>query len=399
MPNLQSYSIQSQQHPSLKSPNRLIPRKSRQIPTFNLILVGSIETGKTSFLKTILATFGISLDSVTTTTTHGGIQHHSIGTVPGLNGDRIALTIIDTPSLDLLSNDELKVEHQVNEILRCLESKFEHTLNHEQQVKREPIRFTDSHVHCCLYFLNPTIIESAQRASQSDTPNLYQSSRISMSKMELRAMKRIGKRSNVLPVIGRSDELTIQQLTNIRTWLRTEMKQSGLDLSLFTGSSEETDDSEGSDEPEAITTSSSISSSDSQNPEATANPLKTRRKSLSVTASLSHHKRIQCTLTLSRSEEALFNLIPLSLINPESLHVLSNEELMGLNKLNPIDPHLHSIDPNRFSGPNLSRQFRWGTLNVLDPLHCELVLLRAVLFGTHFSKLKESTRLEKKKFF
>lgn len=198
-------------------------------------------------------------------------------------------------------------------------------------------------------------------------------------------------------VIGRSDELTIQQLTNLRTWLRTEMKQSGIDLSLFTGGNEETD-SEVSDEPEAITTSSSISSSSNLSHHTESNTftsLKTRRKSLSVTLSThSHSKRIQCTLTLPRAEEALNNLLPLSLINPETFHPLSNEDMISLNKLNPIS---NTIDPNELC-TTLVRKFRYGTVNVLDPTHCDVLLLRSILFGTHLSKLKESTRLEKVSF-
>lgn len=391
MPDLQHLSTHSNQ--PLKSPCRLIPRKSRQTPTLNLVLAGSTETGKTSFLETILGTFGISSDSLQPSVTSNGIQHHSIGTVPGLNGDRIALTIIDTPSLEILSNDELKVEHQVNDILRCIESKFEHTLKHEQQVKREPIRLSDTHVHCCLYFLHPSIIEPAQRASNSKHPSITETTRISMAKMDIRAMKRIGKRANVLPVIGRSDELTVQQLSDVRAWLRTEMRQSAIDLGLFTGT-EETD-SEVSDEPEAITTASSQSSlSHNSQTHTQAVSLKTRRKSLSVTASLSNHpKRTRCTLTQARAEEALSELLPLSLINPEKAYPLSSEEVLVLNKMNPLDFN------HELQSVGYLRRFRWAQVDVLDPKSCEFGLLRSVLFGTHLTKLKEITRLEKYESF
>ncbi|KAH9811835.1 hypothetical protein DFH28DRAFT_900232 [Melampsora americana] len=392
MPDLTHHSHHS--NLPLKSPGRLLPRKSRQTPTLNLILAGSSETGKTSFLHTLLGTFGISLDSFSSHHPSNQIQHHSIGTVPGLNGDRIALTVIETASLDLLSNDELKVEHQVNEILRCIESKFEHTLNHEQQVKREPIRLTDTHVHCCLYFLNPSIIEPAQRAYHSQDPNLNQSTRLSMTKMDLRAMKRIGKRANVLPVIGRSDELTIQQLIDVRAWLRIEMRAYGLDLGLFTGT-EETD----SDSDEPTTASSYLSSSShqsqSQSQTQTTASVKIRRKSLSVTTTLSNSKRTQLTLTQARAEEALSNLIPLSLISPESSRPLSNEEIMALNQTDLINNTI----ANEHTSSIFSRRFRWGTIDVLDPNHCEFSLLRAILFGTHLTKLKESTRLEKYESF
>jgi len=38
------------------------------------------------------------------------------------------------------------------------------------------------------------------------------------------------------------------------------------------------------------------------------------------------------------------------------------------------------------------RQFRWGTVDVLDPLHCDFAALRNAILSTHLKVLKTNTK-------
>ncbi|KAG0146952.1 hypothetical protein CROQUDRAFT_43702 [Cronartium quercuum f. sp. fusiforme G11] len=403
--NISSTTTTSQlNHDLYTSPSRPGLRKSRQHPTFNLILVGSKETGKTGFVNNLFGSFGAyappdfgDQDKKLNKSPTDTFREYAAGHVPGLTGERVVLSVVDTPGLDIQSNDELVVEHQVNEIIHYLEEKFDGSLQLERQVKREPVRLGDTHIHCCLYFLHPSVLEPALRASQSQQINSKQSTttttraRLAMMNMDIRAMRRISKRTNVFPVIGRADELTVAQLTEIRNWIRSEMRGQNIDLSVLTGS---TESDSASDEPDAVTTASSSSSSSSllssstgASPESV--PRLKQRRSFAVTP-----KKVQLVLNMTRAEQELNTLLPLALVSTEDEpEALGTDAIMALNRIDPLSGP--GPDRSRLIGDHgYVRRFKWATLDLLDPNHCDFVLLRAVLMGTHLARLKDST-LEK----
>lgn len=112
------------------------------VPTFNIMVVGGVKTGKTSLSRLLLQTCQVSplatpaqrqsvdkfmQGSVKPTTS---IQSASLEIDEG--PERIALTLMDTPGL-ILSN-ELDLERSVTTILRHFDSRFAETLE-EVRVK------------------------------------------------------------------------------------------------------------------------------------------------------------------------------------------------------------------------------------------------------------------------
>jgi hypothetical protein len=89
--------------------------------------------------------------------------------------------------------------------------------------------------------------------------------------------------------------------------------------------------------------------------------------------------------------DAICGMIPLSVIGAEVLPGKSMDA-DDLDQLNQVNPLFCNIDPS----PSIFvRRFKWATVDVLNPRHCDFVLLRAVILGSHFKRLKEATRLEK----
>lgn len=186
-------------------------------------------------------------------------------------------------------------------------------------------------------------------------------------------------------MIGRADELTVKQLEDVRSWIRTHMRHQAIDLGVLTGTQEP--DSEAEDEPETVVTSSSASSRSSEDEPAP----KPRRKSIG--AALSVNRRSHLTLTQHQADEELQALLPLSLISAEDVAPLAPEAVQSLNRTNPLRGT--GFLQSEACSLTYARRFRWATVNVLDPNHCEFMLLRAVLLGTHLTRLKDSTRLGK----
>lgn len=48
--------------------------------------------------------------------------------------------------------------------------------------------------------------------------------------------------------------------------------------------------------------------------------------------------------------------------------------------------------PRTFPKGQFTRKYKWGTLDVLDPVHCDFVALRTAVLSTHFRGLKVNTR-------
>ncbi|KAF9450588.1 hypothetical protein P691DRAFT_773844 [Macrolepiota fuliginosa MF-IS2] len=119
---------------------RVGQRRARVPPTFNIMVAGSKGTGKSSLLRLLLETAEISptatkeqrvaldkfLDDAAKSTS--AIQSTTIE-ISESKFDRILLSVIDTPGLDFQEGRELRLERQVNAILRHVDSQYADTMN------------------------------------------------------------------------------------------------------------------------------------------------------------------------------------------------------------------------------------------------------------------------------
>ncbi|KAI8447818.1 hypothetical protein BY996DRAFT_4592426 [Phakopsora pachyrhizi] len=411
LPIQNNHPSQSQpQKSSINNRTSISARKSRQLPQFNVLVLGARSTGKTRFLETLVGTFVPSLPNqveslqfkkIVSTTTLNSKSY----SVTNLAGDRTVLNLVDSAGLDISSGDEFRVDLQMNEILRYVEDKFEESLQIERQVHRNPSRLGESHVHVSVYFIDPSTITHRESSGGSPTYQYNstedESESEHMSPIDLRQLKRLSRRSNILPVIGRSDELTEKRILKLKEIVQSDLKTHGISLGAFdSGESEELDSEETSTSPDESgsndqTEGDQIDQSYSKSGEdqtTGANKRLTRRKSVSMPNSA--RRRRSSMMNFLREELAsMKDLIPLSIFGAEFLpsQGLEDDDFERLNHSYPFS--LLSRESKK--GSIYVRKFRWATIDVLNPNHCEFVLIRAILLGSHLAKLKESTRIDK----
>ncbi|OAD03699.1 hypothetical protein MUCCIDRAFT_178919 [Mucor lusitanicus CBS 277.49] len=159
--------------------------RKNQISHFNVMVVGFSGVGKTSFVRTLLET--LSLDQANTIASNGGKKRQ----IEVEKKERIILTIIDTPGFGA----EYLVDKQLHDITKYIEHQFDLTLQEESKVKRNP-KAVDTQVHCCLYFIDPK--------------------KSALDEFDIRILKRLSNRVNVIPIIGKADNLTLAQRNRLK---------------------------------------------------------------------------------------------------------------------------------------------------------------------------------------
>ncbi|KAK0464275.1 GTP binding protein [Desarmillaria tabescens] len=357
---------------------------------FTLLVAGS-RGGKTSFLRLLLDTFNVShsatQDQLTSVakfvqgcsgrTSH--IRSASIDVVLDLDGNgplrTLTLHLVDTPSLDF--RDEQPAERLVADTLRYVESRFAESIEDD----RNPST-TDRYVHLCLYFLDPDQIVPSQipaplappraRANSFSQPdhdplilelpvaNNPLLTRPTLPSADINTIRRLSTRVNVLPVVSRADILSNDRLAAVKMAIRRDLAAAGIGFGIF-------DDAYHS-HPGNISPSNGELTNGYVNgtSSATSSP-----PSSPVTSSLR---------------------LPYALISPD---IYSHSD--GVPRIPMSRQQLvHQYTPSYHSPPKLVRgkyirSYRWGSLDVLDPCHCDFLHLRNAIFH-HMETLQTYTR-------
>lgn len=249
-------------------PSRKSQRRVRIPPTFNLMVVGGQGTGKTSLLRLLLETADISPTATVDQRAamdrflHGPTRHtQSIQTacveICESRFDRVLFSVIDTPGLDFLEGHELKLDRQVSSIIKYLDTQYADTMSEESKVVRQ--NKGDAHIHLCIYMVDPSaVLTVAARGARSSIPSKTRSeatisyrppdlvpdnsdddsddeaaSTLTMSPAEIRVIRRLSARSNVLPVIARADSLTDEKLAAVKDAVRHGLRDASLGFGVF----------------------------------------------------------------------------------------------------------------------------------------------------------------------
>jgi len=283
-------------------------------------------------------------------------------------------------------------------------------------------------------------------SEQLTTPKQFDPSKLAMLPSELRIIKRLSQRVNVLPIIGCADSLTDERLNAIKETIRCELAAAGLDFGVFgppkfdqdpaqNGHSislnlpkanapqktdEDTDDADEEEEDRGSHTVVRLRSS--RYPAVRRSRSRTRRDTTySYTGdSEGAHNRVnppeEDSVANVRFSASVFqrvdlsDLLPFALISPERMpeRVVSklsrrptatsqvsaartSESEHG--RESPTSP----VNGNGQAQTNLPyldgppadlrgvfvRKFRWGTIDVLDPDHCDFAALRTAVLSTH----------------
>lgn len=133
------------------------------------------------------------------------------------NGVRLKLSITDTPGFgDLVDNKDV-----ITPICDYVNAQFESYLKDEIAVNR-PQHIEDHRVHCCVYFIAP--------------------SGHGLKPLDLAFMKRLHNVCNIIPVIGKSDSLTLAERAAFKERIQEDMENAG--IKLFLGHVEDEDEDE-----------------------------------------------------------------------------------------------------------------------------------------------------------
>ncbi|OAX42842.1 hypothetical protein K503DRAFT_766361 [Rhizopogon vinicolor AM-OR11-026] len=462
-------------------------RKNRTPPAFNLMVVGGRGIGKTSLLRLLLETADVSPTATEDQRVSlecflkGSLKHtQQINTacveIHESRYDRVLLTVIDTPGLDFGDGRELRVERQVSGIIKYLDAQYADTMNEESKVVRQSKG--DQHVHLCIFMVDPSFILSSSRRNQPPRPGRTRSdttgscsnfgdlqeddsdreysTEFAMSPAELRVIRRLSARVNVLPVIARADSLTDETLSLVKAAVLRDLESAGLDFGVFSSPKPKVDSpisispSEdkiadalpqvNSDRENGVGDVHHNDSSDISNGEHTERPSRPviTLKGTKLSRSRSRSRRDLATqderepyypdgseedsvanIRFSAhvvSKTDLSTLLPFALIAPEQSNTprirqaqpaFSESNFGREDATSPSSPV--SDTPISLDGLNVrksaflqgppedlrgvfTRKFRWGTVDVLNPDHCDFAALRTAILLTHLKVLKVHTR-------
>ncbi|KAF8999216.1 hypothetical protein BGZ52_010531, partial [Haplosporangium bisporale] len=127
------------------------------------------------------------------------------------SSEKINLTMVDTPGF--VGTDEV-VDTHCDEILAYLEYQFDLTLAEERKVRRNP-KATDNQIHACLYFID------------------HKGPQLGLSEADIRILKRLGTRVNLIPVIARADTLTRAQTKRMKLAILKDAVQNQIQFFQF----------------------------------------------------------------------------------------------------------------------------------------------------------------------
>lgn len=157
----------------------------------SLVVCGASGTGKTSFINTLVGR-QVSDPHSPDTTAYGPDLKPFVIDVEEDNGMHIVLNVLDTPGFAT----GIDVEADIENLANYIECRFDEVLAEESRIRRNP-RFKDNRVDVCLYFIEPT--------------------GHGLRELDLLALRRLTPIVNVIPVLGRADQLTpSERLANKR---------------------------------------------------------------------------------------------------------------------------------------------------------------------------------------
>lgn len=139
------------------------------------------------------------------------------------------MTVVDTPGF----GDQIDNEACFAEVAGYLERQYDDILAEESRIKRNP-RFRDNRVHALLYFITPT--------GHGYPFAQCLSAKFSLREVDIELMRRLSPRVNVIPVIGKADSLTPQELTQSKKLIMEDIDHYQIPIYNFPYDIEEDDE-------------------------------------------------------------------------------------------------------------------------------------------------------------
>ncbi|CAG8523718.1 9109_t:CDS:10 [Ambispora leptoticha] len=186
---------------------------------FNVIVVGQTGLGKSTLINTIFAAHlidskgRVNVDEPFRQTTEIQTVSHLIEE----NGIRLRLNIVDTPGY----GDQVNNENCWEPIIKYIKDQHSAYLRKELTALRERY-IQDTRIHCCLFFIAPT--------------------GHALKPIDIVVLKKLSEVVNVVPVIAKSDSLTLQERDAFKQRIKSELAHHN--IKLYPYDSEELDENE-----------------------------------------------------------------------------------------------------------------------------------------------------------
>lgn len=198
------------------SPEEIRRRKNfKKGIEFTLLVCGQQGLGKTSFINSLCKQVVSQKD-----TSHVDPKQSHLS--PGMSVSRCHVNIVEADStpitLDIISapglGDNIDNKTCVGKIVEFLEDQFDKILNEEYRIQRNS-RFKDGRPHAALYFIRPTCK--------------------GLRELDIDTMKKLSTRVNVIPVIGKADSLTKEELKLNKALILQDLKANDIRVFDFCG--------------------------------------------------------------------------------------------------------------------------------------------------------------------
>jgi septin 3/9/12 len=167
---------------------------------FNVMVVGQSGLGKSTLINTIFSSHLIDskariiADEPPRQTTEIQVVSNDIEE----NGVRLRLNIVDTPGY----GDQVNNENCWEPIIKYIKDQHSAYLRKELTAMRDRY-IQDTRIHCCLFFITPT--------------------GHSLKPIDLSVLKRLSEVVNVVPVIAKSDSLTMDERIAFKQRIKNEL--------------------------------------------------------------------------------------------------------------------------------------------------------------------------------
>ncbi|KAF8324756.1 Septin-domain-containing protein [Cantharellus anzutake] len=383
------------------SPLRSKRRPQNIVPNFNIMIVGTVGSGKTSLMRLLLGTSNISKGAtpeqrakVEQILQNPSLSHDSAVNSASVEieegAERLILTLLDTPGFH---HNELDLERAITTLVRMVGARYDETLNEESKVVRQSGK-GDHHIHLCLYLISPTSLRE------------YGDSHLKLDKADITAVQRLSERVNVLPILTKADTMTDERMALVKAAVNRDLRAAGLPITLL-GST----DVEPSDAME-IDLQEDAEYQDENEPvpaEPTPHVVRIRPTSAYIKAkrrrTFSQRSRSRARAALTDEDLELFgdsgtglftmndlrNALPFAVMSPNKLPTALGSFLYKDAPDGGLFPpsYVEALSQNR---GQFTRKYRWGPADVLDPQHCDYLALRHSILGVRMKMLKRTTR-------
>ncbi|KAF9360073.1 hypothetical protein BGX26_010619 [Mortierella sp. AD094] len=356
-------------------------RRKNLVSELNLMVAGYSGVGKTSFIRTLHGTLKLrnsaagglknkasaaNLSEATPSSPTGSKPNGTKESIAYATGElnrtsasfealfeidegneKINLTLVDTPGF--VGSDEV-IDVHCEEILRYLEYQFDLTLAEERKVRRNP-KAIDNQIHACLYFIDHT------------------GPRLGLSDADIRILKRLGTRVNLIPVIARGDTLTRAQTKRMKQAILKDAAENEIQFFQFL---------------------SPKLAKRLQQQNGQADEENHKKKRTSRLGPGDDEEENEGEEGEEDDEEEEDDDEDEDDWDPEYLE--EKAHLQSLVPFTVIAQEEDGVEIRDENGkPIQGREFPWGVLNCLDSNHCDLQNLRSALLSSHRQELKEIT--------